>query len=118
MVCIQRALQEEADNTLDMAETAMAALEEEKAQLILQNGELSQQLASDTSTQHALATHGQDMAAELQVPHTLTPCCPLFNGKQSAQLRPKRRAHQLLLWSCQVHLQQMMCSQQRTCSSC
>ena len=104
-VCIQRALQEEADNALDMAETATAALEEEKAQLILQNEELLQQLAIDTSTQHGPATLSQNMAFEFQVVHALHSCCPLFNGSPSSNIKSRRHEYRLHLWRCQVHVQ-------------
>ena len=85
VVCTQRALQEEADNALDMAETATAALEEEKTQLILHNEELMQQLAAETATQHASATHNQITAAESQVLQALDACCPLFDEVPSSQ---------------------------------
>ncbi len=44
--CMQRTLQEEADNALDLAEKATAALEEERAQLFHDNEQLQQQLAA------------------------------------------------------------------------
>ena len=43
---MQRTLQDEADNALDMADKATIALEEERAQLTKQNAELQQQLAA------------------------------------------------------------------------
>lgn len=84
MVCTQRALQEEADNALDMAETATAALEEEKAQLILQNEELRQQLATETSTQRASATHSHIAAIDSQVLQALNAHYPLFDEMPSS----------------------------------
>ena len=43
---MQRTLQDEADNALDMADKATIALEEERAQLTQHNAELQQQLAA------------------------------------------------------------------------
>lgn len=43
---MQRTLQDEADNALDMADKATIALEEERAQLNQQNAKLQQQLAA------------------------------------------------------------------------
>ena len=84
MVCTQRALQEEADNALDMAETATAALEEEKAQLILQNEELMQQLATEANTQRASATLSQTAAVDSQVLQAPNAHYPPFDGTPSS----------------------------------
>ena len=97
MVCTQRALQEEADNALDMAETATAALEEEKAQLILQSEELLQQLAVERDTQRASAIYSQSMATDSQVLRTLNACCPLSMECQALESDARWR-------NCHYHL--------------
>ena len=91
VVCTQRALQEEADNALDMAETATAALEEEKAQLILQNEELMQQLATEADTRRASATLSQTAADDSQVlqapnAHYIITIYPPFDGTPSSRI--------------------------------
>ena len=84
VVRTQKALQEEADNALDMAETATAALEEEKAQLILQNEELMRQLAIEADTQRASATDSQIAAVDSQVLQALKAHYPLFDMMPSS----------------------------------
>lgn len=73
---MQRMLQEDADNALNMADKATAALEEERAQLTQQNEELLQKLGAYEDAREAESalqgTSAQSSGQDTEVLLTLT----------------------------------------------
>ena len=64
---MQRTLQEEADNALDLADKATAALEEEKVQLAQQNKQLQQQLTALQGKQGLAVQGNRDIGQAVEV---------------------------------------------------